>query len=99
MRNQSIKIGIPELNEEQLIEIINDLDRTIRHYIFSKINLKFIEDINLNIILQKEEELALTINIELIFYYIKIPNADNILNDALKIGETALRNKIKTYKK
>ncbi|MHA1311998.1 MAG: DUF3194 domain-containing protein [Candidatus Helarchaeota archaeon] len=98
MNKESINIGVPDLNEEELLEIIKYTEDTIRNYIFSKINPKFVDDFNLEIVLEKLEELTVNINIELNFSNIEIPNANEIVNESLEIGVKALKEKVSSLK-
>ncbi|MHA1268678.1 MAG: DUF3194 domain-containing protein [Candidatus Helarchaeota archaeon] len=99
MNNQSVKIGIPDLNEDNLIELVDYIDDSIRNYLFSKIKLKYLDDFNINIELDNDQELSLSINIELFFHKFEIANIDDFLNDAIEIGVKALKEKINDYKK
>lgn len=98
MSKDIITLGVPELTEDQLIEIINYIEDSIRKYVFSQVDAKFIDDFNIEIVLDKKEELNLMIDIELTFFKIKIPNADDIVNKSLEIGRIALEKKIDSLK-
>ncbi|MBD3230654.1 MAG: DUF3194 domain-containing protein [Candidatus Lokiarchaeota archaeon] len=97
MNKNSLIIGLPELNEDQLIELIKHVDDSIRKYILSEIDIKFIDDFNVKIFLDKKEELSLIIDLELTFF-IYIPNAESVLKTALQVGVNALQKKIYSFK-
>ncbi|MHA1231898.1 MAG: DUF3194 domain-containing protein [Candidatus Helarchaeota archaeon] len=98
MSTKSIQIGVPELSVDDLEDIIGFIENSIRKFIFSKINPKFIDDFNVEIILEKEKELSLIINIEICLYDIYIPDLEKILDNALKVGEKSLIKKINQLK-
>ncbi|TFF88669.1 MAG: DUF3194 domain-containing protein [Promethearchaeota archaeon] len=97
MSKKSIIIGLPTLDEDQLIELIKYIEDSIRKYILSEIDIRFIDDFNVEIILDKKEELSLIIDLELTFF-IDVPNAENVLQTALQLGANALEKKIESYK-
>jgi len=97
MSKQTINIGVPELNQEQLIEITEYIDYTFKKFLFSKIKPNFIDDIDLRITLDKNDELTLTIDVEVSISSF-ISNLDQIIQSALINSGKALEKKIRYFK-
>ena len=99
MSKFSIEIGVPDLNEDQLEELTIFLEQEVQKRIFKRIKPKYIENFNLDIVLEKNEDLSLKIDLEIAAINISAKNIDELINSALQSAADSLEQKLQSLKK
>jgi cytochrome c oxidase assembly protein Cox11 len=74
-----VDIGIPELSDEQIETLSQIAENVARKYIFSKINQKLVENLNIRIEAEGAKPIYFTIEVDLAL----LPEAKNIKEKTL----------------
>ncbi|ASJ00639.1 DUF3194 domain-containing protein [Thermococcus gorgonarius] len=91
-----IHIGLPELSEEELIELGELAQKVIIKHIFDVLNRSDVKDIEVTTRINRDETLDLEIEVYLeVPVFVKV-NVDSLINEALERAYESVEKKLKT---
>ncbi|WP_297470662.1 DUF3194 domain-containing protein [Thermococcus sp.] len=94
-RRGVVHIGLPELSEEQLIEIGELAQKVIIKHVFDSLNRSDVKDIEVTTRINRDETLDLEIEV-----YLEVPvfvrvDVDSLVNEALEKAYEAVEKKLR----
>ena len=100
MREMSpvIDIGLPDLSSDQLDSLTEECENEISEYILKEIPGKSLEDFFVICMLELEDELHLTIDINIVQRYDTGHNLEEVIDNASQFGSDWLEKRLKELK-
>lgn len=93
------EIGLPELTPEQVEELCSAAEKAAREYILSKVPPKRVETLNISVEMEGEEQLTLTVDVELnLSPLIRDCNAQKLADEAVKEAFISAENYLRELK-
>ena len=94
-RRRVIHIGLPELSEEQLIEIGELAQETIIKHVFDVLNRSDVKDIEVTMKINRDETLDLEVEVYLeVPIFVKV-DVEGLINDALENAYGAVERRLR----
>ena len=90
-----VVIGLPELTDEQLLEVIRAGERAARDHVFSKLPPKKVYDIGICIQVEGTKPLTVTVDVELRVASSAKVNPDELAREAAKKAMEAIEAKLR----
>ncbi len=93
-----IDIGLPDLSDDQLDNLVEECENEVSEYILKEIPGKSLEDFFVTCMLELDEELHLTIDINIVQRYDTGHNLNEIIEKASQYGSDWLEKRLKELK-
>ena len=92
---EEVVIGLPELSDEQILEVVEAGERAAREYVLSKLPAKKVYDIGVCIQVEGDRPLTITVDVELRVASSAKIDPDALAREAAKKAMEAIEGKLR----